>query len=126
MGLSLASREEYIYDENGILLDTSLRNYKVMHIGQEPKYLVDFVETPQIDSPFGTRAFSEHGIIGMPAALGNALSLATGIELNELPITPETIFKNAYQGRGKLGNDFAFDGNAFGDVPKCNQVQKKE
>ena len=94
MGLSLASREEYIYDENGILLDTSLRNYKVLYIGQEPKYLVDFVETPEIDSPYGTRAFTEHGIIGMPAALGNALTLATNIQLDELPITPETIFRN--------------------------------
>ena len=95
MGLSLASREEFIYDNDGILLDTSLRTYKLLHIGQEPKYLVDFVETPQMDSPYGTRAYSEHGIIGMPAALGNALTLATNIQLDELPITPETIYRNA-------------------------------
>ena len=100
MGLSLASREEYEYDNNAILLDTSLRTYKVLHIGQEPRYLVDFIETPQLDSPYGTRSYSEHGIIGIPAALGNALSIATGIELNDLPITPEVIFRNKNLSQG--------------------------
>ena len=28
----------------------------------------------------------------MPAALGNALSLAAGVELNQLPLTPESIW----------------------------------
>lgn len=92
MGLSLATREEFQYDENGILLNSSLRNYKMIHIGQEPKYLTDYVETPQIDSPYGARLFSEHGIIGMAAALGNALSLAANVQLDVLPITSETIF----------------------------------
>lgn len=92
MGLSLASREEFQYDNEAILLDTSLRNYKMIHIGQEPYYLVDYVETPQIDSPYGARLFSEHGIIGMPAALGNALSLAANVQLDTLPITSEAIF----------------------------------
>ncbi|OQB22819.1 MAG: Xanthine dehydrogenase molybdenum-binding subunit [Firmicutes bacterium ADurb.Bin182] len=98
MGLSLASREDYIYDENCIMQMTSLRNYKVLHIGEEPRYLVDFVETPQLDSPFGTRAFSEHGIIGMPSALANALSLAAGAEINELPLTPEVIWRSVRKG----------------------------
>ena len=92
MGLSLASREEFQYNEDAILLNTSLRTYKLLHIGAEPHYLVDYVETPQIDSPFGARLFSEHGIIGMPAAFGNALSLASNVQLDTFPITSETIF----------------------------------
>lgn len=66
-----------MYSDKAINLTTSFRTYKLLHIGEEPKYLVDFVETPQLDSPFGTRSYSEHGIIGMPAALANALSLAS-------------------------------------------------
>lgn len=93
MGLSLASREHFVYDEQCINQTKSLRTYKLLHIGQEPEYLVDFVETAQEDAPFGARAFSEHGIIGMPAALANALSLAAQIDLNELPITPESIWR---------------------------------
>lgn len=92
MGLSLASREEFQYSKDAILLDTCLRTYKLLHIGAEPHYLVQYVETPQIDAPYGARTFSEHGIIGMPAALGNALSLAGNIQLDTFPITSETIF----------------------------------
>ncbi|HEX2945586.1 MAG TPA: xanthine dehydrogenase family protein molybdopterin-binding subunit [Clostridia bacterium] len=93
MGLGMGSREAFQYDSEGRVLNTSLRTYKVMHIGEEPEYIVDFVETPQIDAPYGARGISEHGIIGMPAALANALSAASGAELDELPITPEYIWK---------------------------------
>lgn len=94
MGLSLASREAYFYDSRCVNHTTSLRSYKVMHIGQEPEYLVEFVETPQEDSPYGCRVFSEHGIIGMPAALGNAMALAANTAINQLPITPESIWRS--------------------------------
>jgi CO/xanthine dehydrogenase Mo-binding subunit len=93
MGLGLGSREAFFYDNEGRVLNTSLRTYKVLHIGQEPAYLVDFIETPQIDAPFGARGIAEHGIIGMPSALANALSTAAQTELDHLPITPETIWK---------------------------------
>lgn len=93
MGISMASREDYYYDENGTLSTPNLRTYKLLHIGQEPLYNVDFVETPQEGSPYGVRSFSEHGIIGIPAALGNALSAALHREINVLPLTPETLWK---------------------------------
>ncbi len=95
MGLGLASREYYSFDGEGRMLNTSLRNYKVMHFAEQPQYLVGFVETPQIDAPYQARGIAEHGIIGMPAALGNALSLAAGVELDTLPLTPETIWRKA-------------------------------
>ena len=73
MGLSLAREETLHYGQACDSLSTSFRTYKLLHIGQEPRYLVGFVETPQLDAPFGNRACSERGIIGMPAALANAL-----------------------------------------------------
>lgn len=93
MGLGLGSREYFQYGPDGRVLDTSLRTYKVMHFGQTPEYLTAFVETPNIDGPYGARGFGEHGIIGMPAALANALSLASGAELDALPLLPETIWR---------------------------------
>ncbi|MCL2810459.1 MAG: xanthine dehydrogenase family protein molybdopterin-binding subunit [Clostridia bacterium] len=93
MGLSLASREVYAYDSAGVMNTPSLRTYKLLHIGQEPDYRVDFVTTPQQDAPFGVRSFAEHGILGMPAALGNALYTALGVEINTLPITAELLWK---------------------------------
>jgi CO/xanthine dehydrogenase Mo-binding subunit len=93
MGLGLATREAFEYDNKGEMRNTNLRTYKVMHIGQEPVYLVDFIETPQINAPFGARGIAEHGILGIPAALANALSSAAQVELDQLPISPETIWK---------------------------------
>lgn len=93
MGLGLGTRESFAYDKAGRVLNTSLRTYKVMHFGETPEYLVDFVETPQIDAPYHARGIAEHGVIGMPAALANALSLAAQTELDELPLVPETIWR---------------------------------
>lgn len=93
MGLGIGSREHLTYGSDGKVLDTSLRSYKVMHFGETPEYLVGFVETPQMDAPYEARGIAEHGIIGIPAALGNALSLAAQAELDELPLIPETIWR---------------------------------
>ncbi len=93
MGLGLGSRESFFYDEEAKVLDTSLRTYKIMHFGETPEYLVSFVETPQIDAPYHARGIAEHGIIGIPAALANALSVAVQAELDELPLVPETIWR---------------------------------
>jgi CO/xanthine dehydrogenase Mo-binding subunit len=93
MGMSLASREAAAYDQQGINRAPNLRTYKLLHIGQEPDYRVGFVETPELESPYGVRSYAEHGIIGIPAALGNALSAALGKELFALPLTPEQIWK---------------------------------
>ncbi len=93
MGLGLGICEDFIYNEDGIAEDTSFRTYKMIRYGENPKYLVDFVETPQMDAPYGARGIAEHGIIGMPAALANAISLAAEIDVNRLPITPEFIWR---------------------------------
>lgn len=93
MGLGLGSREAFIYDQNQQLQNTSLRTYKVMRIGEQPEYLVDWVETPNLIGPFGARGLAEHGILGIHAALVNALSRAAGVELDQVPVYPELIWK---------------------------------
>lgn len=98
MGVSMASREAFIYSEQGIPRAPNLRTYKLLHIGQEPDYRVGFVETPEAGSPYGVRGYAEHGVIGIPAALGNALSTAFGKELLSLPLTPERIWMSVKEG----------------------------
>ncbi|CRK81010.1 xanthine dehydrogenase, molybdopterin-binding subunit [Neobacillus massiliamazoniensis] len=48
--------------------------------------MVGFVETPQLDSPYGAPEIGEQGLMGMPGALGNALSLAAGVSLHHLQL----------------------------------------
>ncbi len=99
MGFGLATREEFLYNNEGKLQDTSLRTYKLIRYGEQPKYEVEFVEEPQIDAPFGIRGIGEHGIIGIPAAFVNALSLATDFDFNYIPITPERIWQEKTGGK---------------------------
>ena len=93
MGFGMATREAFEYDNDARLQTTSLRTYKPMRFGENPEYLIDFIETPQIDAPFGARGFAEHGIIAIPAAFANAISRAADCEFDTLPITPEVIWK---------------------------------
>lgn len=93
MGLGLATREDFIYDKEGILENTSLRTYKVIRYGENPEFIVDFIETPQNSAPFGARGIGEHGILGIPSAFANAMSKAIGKDLNTIPITPEMIWR---------------------------------
>ena len=93
IGLAFAGRETFYFDELGRILNPQLRTYRPLRYGENPEYLVAFVETPQIDGPYGARGVGEHGVLGMPGALGNALSLAAGVSLHHLPLIPELIWK---------------------------------
>jgi len=93
MGLGLAMSEAFEYDIYGVVKNTSFRTYKMLRISEVPEYLIDFIETPCAESPYGARGFAEHGIIGITAAVANALSLASGTDITQLPITPELIWR---------------------------------
>ncbi|MBM7652981.1 xanthine dehydrogenase family protein molybdopterin-binding subunit [Neobacillus cucumis] len=93
MGIAFAGRETFYFDELGRVLNPQLRTYRPLRYGEHPEYLVGFVETPLLDGPYGARGVGEHGLMGMPGALGNALSLAAGVSLRNLPLIPELIWK---------------------------------
>ncbi|KHD85927.1 hypothetical protein NG54_05995 [Heyndrickxia ginsengihumi] len=93
MGLAFGGRETFIFDKLGRVMNPQLRTYRPIHYGENPEYLVDFITTPQVDAPYGARGVGEHGILGMPAALGNSLSLAAEVSLHQLPLTPELIWR---------------------------------
>ncbi|WP_257985517.1 xanthine dehydrogenase family protein molybdopterin-binding subunit [Bacillus sp. V5-8f] len=93
MGLAFGGRETFVFDKLGRVLNSQLRTYRPIHYGENPGYIVDFVETPHLEAPYGARGVGEHGLLGMPAALGNCLSAAAGVSLHHLPLTPELIWR---------------------------------
>ncbi len=93
MGLSFGGRETFLFDNYARVLNPQLRTYRPIRFGEQPEYSVDFVQTPQIDAPYGARGVGEHGLIGMPAALANSLSTALQVNLNRLPLTPELLWR---------------------------------
>ncbi|MEH7385493.1 xanthine dehydrogenase family protein molybdopterin-binding subunit [Bacillus sp. JJ1521] len=99
LGLSFASSETFIFNEEGIVQNPQLRTYQMLRFGEQPtEYLVDFIESPAADGPYGARGIGEYGVIGVPSALANALSNAAKVELNHLPLTPEFIWKSKREG----------------------------
>ena len=93
MGLSFANRETFLFSPGGAVYNPTLRDYPLIRYGENPDYVVEFIESPCLDGPYGSRALGEHGLIGMPAALASALSRAAGVQLNQLPLFPETIWR---------------------------------
>ncbi|WP_100401207.1 xanthine dehydrogenase family protein molybdopterin-binding subunit [Bacillus sp. FJAT-44742] len=93
MGLNFGSSETFSFSNDGKVLNPRLRTYVPFRYGDHPNYIVHFLETPYVDGPYGARGVGEQGLIGMPAALANSLSVAASVDLNQLPITPELIWK---------------------------------
>ena len=95
-GIGAALYEELVYDEAGQLLTGSLVDYLVPTASELLPIEVHHIETPSPTTLGGFRGMGEGGTIGAPAALANAVSDALsplGIEINELPITPERLFQ---------------------------------
>lgn len=93
MALGYSTTEGFIFDQKARLLNYRFRDFKTPRFGEQPEYDVSFVETPQGDGPCGARGLGEQGILGIPGALANAVSRATGRPVDSLPITPEKVWR---------------------------------
>lgn len=95
-GVGVALLEELHYDEQGQLLSASLVDYMVPTAAEIPSIEVSHLETVLPDNPGGFRGMGEGGTIGAPAAIANAIADAVShldIDINELPVTPERLFR---------------------------------
>jgi aerobic carbon-monoxide dehydrogenase large subunit len=95
-GIGAALYEEVIYDEQGQIITASLVDYLVPSACEIPPMQVVHLESVSPTTLGGFRGMGEGGTIGAPAALANAITDALsplGIEINELPATPERLFR---------------------------------
>jgi carbon-monoxide dehydrogenase large subunit len=93
MASSLALLEQLIY-KDGVIMNPHFLDYKIARMSDAPKEMVSiFVENPQENGPYGARGLGELTMIGIPAAIGNAISKAVGVEMKNLPMTPESVWK---------------------------------
>ena len=95
-GIGAALMEEVVYDDTGQILTASLVDYVVPSACEVPSIEVRHVETEQPNTLGGFRGMGEGGTIGAPAAIANAVSdalSALGVEVFEVPITPERLFR---------------------------------
>jgi carbon-monoxide dehydrogenase large subunit len=95
-GIGAALYEEIVYDEQGQITTASLVDYLVPSACEIPSMDVLHLESASPTTLGGFRGMGEGGTIGAPAAIANALADALsplGIEINELPVTPERLFR---------------------------------
>jgi len=85
-----------VYDGDGQLLTGSLMDYLVPTAAELPPVEVVHLERPSPTTLGGFKGVGEGGTIGAPAAVANAIADALkplGIELSELPVTPDRLFR---------------------------------
>jgi len=95
-GIGAALYEEVFYDDQGQINTASLVDYLVPSACEIPPIQVVHLESESPTTLGGFRGMGEGGTIGSPAAIANAVNDALsplGIEINELPITPERLFR---------------------------------
>jgi len=92
MGMGQALSEETHYLD-GLPAHASLLEYHVPTIVESPPIEVHIVESHDPNGPFGAKEASEGALAGIPPALVNAVANAIGIDLDELPVTPDRVME---------------------------------
>src|SRR5262245_37181720 len=92
MGMGQALSEEARYAE-GLPVHASLLEYRVPTIVESPPIEVHIVESHDPNGPFGAKEASEGALAGFPPALVNAVANAIGVDLGELPVTPDRVME---------------------------------
>lgn len=95
-GIGAALYEEVVHDESGQILTGSFVDYIVPSATEIPEMEAVHLETESPSTLGGYRGMGEGGTIGAPAAVANAVAdalAALDIQINELPITPERLFR---------------------------------
>lgn len=93
-GIGAALYERHSYDSQGQLATSSLMDYLVPTCAEIPSIDIMHLETPSPWTSMGTKGMGEGSAIGAPAAVVNAVNDAikrTGVEIDQVPITPEVI-----------------------------------
>ncbi len=99
-GVGWALNEEYLYDEQGRLVNSSWLDYRMPVTLDLPMIESIIVEVPNPGHPYGVRGVGEVPIVPPPAALANAIYRAIGVRMNILPATPARIVAELNKQKG--------------------------
>lgn len=91
--LGYAVCEEMRYDDKGNALERDLDRYRIFRSDEMPELETIFVETFEPSHPFGVKAVAEIPMDGVAPAVGNAILDAIGVNVDEIPTTPERVWK---------------------------------
>lgn len=89
-GIGQALSEEIVY-QDGHVLNANLTDYKMPTMMDMPRVETILVESPSANGPYGAKGVGEPPCIQPPAAIANAIAIASGARIQSLPITAEKI-----------------------------------
>lgn len=94
MGIGYALSEKLLWDEKtGRPLNNNLLDYKLSSFMDHPRLVGTFVENYEPTSAYGTKGLGEPPTCPVAPAIRNAIGQATGVYINELPLSPHTLFR---------------------------------
>ena len=94
MAIGYGMGEQLLFDEkNGKPLNNNLLDYKLSTIMDHPHLEAQFVENAEPTSAFGTKALGEPPACSGAPAIRNAIYNATGVAIDQDPITPHVLFR---------------------------------
>ena len=92
MGLGQALMEEMKEREDGTVISDTFSEYHIPTAADMPRiFVVDTVQCPVEDGPFGAGGLSEGCPSPTAAAIKNAVADAVGVQFTTLPLTPERV-----------------------------------
>lgn len=92
-GIGWALNEEYIYGADGRLQNAGFLDYRIPVCSDLPNIDTKILEIPNPGHPYGIRGVGETSIVPPLAAIGNAVSNAVGVRMNQVPMSPPRILK---------------------------------
>lgn len=91
-GIGMALEEESVMDQRfGRIMTHNLADYHVLVNADVHDIDVIFVEEHDKFNPLGAKGLGEIGIVGVAAAVANAVFHATGVRVRDLPITLDKV-----------------------------------
>ena len=116
MGLGEALMEEMAYrgNRNVVHKIPSLLEYKSPTTLEMCDVVTYVVEDPDPNGPFGAKECGQGPLLPVPPAVANAVYDAVGVRIDEVPITPEKVFKALR--RKEKGEAARFGPTAFPDI----------
>jgi CO/xanthine dehydrogenase Mo-binding subunit len=99
-GVGWALNEEYLYDAQGKLVNTSLLDYRMPVALDLPMIDTVLVEVANPGHPYGVRGVGEVPIVPPAGALANAIYRAAGVRLHSLPMSPARLLEALQSANG--------------------------
>ena len=86
MGLGYALSEDFPTDDQGVLLNTTLRSLGIIRPKDMPEVTTILVESPQPNAPYGIKGVGEIGLVPTAGAVAAMLHEVDGVWRNRLPM----------------------------------------